>query len=117
MQALVSSCVEKLVPATHEAHLWSSMDEPRCDTPEPAGHVDHAVQTLRPEEALNVPARHMAHLRSAVAVAADLMCEPAPQGLRTRVHGSALLLSEKLVPTWHAAHWRSAVADPCATSP
>lgn len=58
-----------------------------------------------------------AQVRSLVAVDTAVVNEPAAHGSLACVHASALLLSEKAVPGWHAMHERSAVAEPSVRRP
>jgi hypothetical protein len=85
--------------------------------PKPEGQTAHASQSSRPADAVNVAAGHAAHTRLLLAVAAAAMCVPAAQGVRTGWHADASLVGEKLVPAWHAAHWRSASGDPATDRP
>ena len=59
----------------------------------------------------------MAHVRSALALAALFMNEPAAHGALTALHALPSFTSEYVVPTTHAAHWRSAVALPALDMP
>jgi hypothetical protein len=47
-------------------------------------------------------------------VATLSMNEPAAHGALTAAHALPSLVAENVAPTWQAAHWRSAVAEPAA---
>ena len=66
---------------------------------------------------LKVPVGHVAHVRSALALAASSMNEPAAHGELTATHASPLTTAEYAVPTTQAAHWRSVVAEPALDMP
>ena len=97
------------------------MAEPNAERPWPTGHVAHAAQlsvasvVLVP--ALNVPDAHAAHCRSLLAVAATVVREPGPHGALTATHALPSLVVEYVEPATHAAHWRSAMAEPNAERP
>ena len=114
---LASSVAEKVTPATHAAHCRSEVAVPGTDRPKPTAHVRHTAHVLSPATAVNEPSAHTAQVRSLVAVASALVYVPGAHALLTNVHVVSPLAVEKLVPTTHAAHWRSAVAEPAATLP
>ena len=70
------------------------MAEPATDMPVPAGHVRQAAHVARPAELEKVPAAQSAHVRSAFAVAAVLVCWPAGHGLRTASQALSSLAPE-----------------------
>ena len=67
--------------------------------------------------ALNVPVAHATHVRSLLAVALNLVYVPAAHLALTATHASPLSAPEYVEPATHAAHCRSAVAEPSADMP
>jgi hypothetical protein len=112
MQAGPLSSAEYVWPTVQGEHWRSSMADPACDMPKPAGHVVQALHDIAPAFALKVPASQLAHLRSLVAVAMAVVYVPAAHGALTVLHTAPLVASENVSPTVHGAHWRSAVAEP-----
>ena len=92
------------MPATHAAHWRFAVALPALDSPWPTKHVDHVVHASLPAAALKVPCAQVAHVRSALALAALSMNKPAAHGALTGLHALPSLTSEYVVPTTHAAH-------------
>jgi hypothetical protein len=72
--------------------------EPATDRPKPIGHVVHVAQATLPAEALKEPSAQVAHVRSALAVAALLMKVPAAHGALTLAHAAPSLAPENVEP-------------------
>ena len=62
--------------------------------------------------ALKVPEAHAAHFKSLLTVAATVVRKPGAHGALTAWHALPSLLDENVEPATHAAHWRSADAEP-----
>ena len=128
------------VPTVHSAHWRSAVAEPGADWPCPAGHVAHAVHVSFPGVALNVLFTHAEHTRLDMAVGAAISVSPAahvliswhtlsnasvaavaincvPLHVVTFTHAAPLSSSEYEAPAVHAAHWRSASAEPATSWP
>ena len=98
----------------HGAHWRSALAEPPRTMPDPTPHFAQALHFCRPAEAVKVPSRHAAHVRSLLAVAAAVMYEPAAQGWLTASQDAVPTDFEKDTPAWHAVHERSVLSVPAA---
>ena len=112
-----SLALEYVLPDAHAAHWRSATAEPAVVIPWPIGHVDHAVHVLRPAEAVKVPGAQSAHVRSLDAVAAAVVKLPAAHCALTGTHVLPPSVDVYVTPASHAAHWRSAVAEPGTDTP
>ena len=113
---------ENVEPTTHGAHWRSAAAEPSADLPSPTAHLAHTAQlsvamVLALTLALKVPKAHAVHTTSLLALAAVVVNVPAAHGALTATHASPLSSVEYVEPATHAAHWRSAVAEPATDMP
>jgi hypothetical protein len=115
--ALLSSVFEYVVTPSHASHMRLAVDEPADISPVPTGHVRHAAQSASPADALNVPLAQLAQVKSLEIVEASFIYSPAAHGTRTGWHALPPLLLENVVTPSHAAHVRSAVAEPAVAWP
>ena len=97
--------------------MRSSVADPACDMPKPAGHIVQALHDIAPAFALKVPASQLAHLRSLLAVAMAVVYVPGAHGALTALHTAPLMAAENVSPTVHGAHWRSESEDPAVVMP